>query len=169
MMGRWTPRLARASARCSQRPALRIDRLAPAEAQAAAAVGRVLLVDIRSEDERRRDGVVPGALHLPRTVLEWRVDPASGWQNPHVGDPPPHLVLLCTDGYSSSLAAATLVELGFSAGDVVGGFVGWRQASLELASAPDRPPGVLAGMHPPDPSGAGRLADEPERGYSLTD
>jgi len=148
---------------------LRIDRLAPTEAQAAAAVGRVLLVDIRSEDERRRDGVVPGALHLPRTVLEWRVDPASGWQNPHVGDPPPHLVLLCTDGYSSSLAAATLVELGFSAGDVVGGVVGWRQASLELASAPDRPPGVLAGMHPPDPSGAGRLADEPERGYSLTD
>jgi rhodanese-related sulfurtransferase len=63
----------------------RIERLAPDEAWQAASAGQALIVDIRSDDDRRRDGIVPGSLHIPRTVLEWRVDPASGSSNPHVG------------------------------------------------------------------------------------
>jgi rhodanese-related sulfurtransferase len=128
----------------------RIERLEPREAWAAASAGEALLVDIRSEDDRRRWGVAPGGLHLPRTVLEWRVDPTSGWHNPHAAGH--RLVLLCTDGYSSSLAAATLVELGHPrAGDVSGGFRAWRLAGLPVVAAPEREDGVLPGMHPPDP------------------
>ena len=130
----------------------RIERATPADAYAAASAGEALVVDIRSDDDRRRDGVVPGALHLPRTVLEWRVDPASGWSNRHVGGFERRLLLLCSEGYSSSLAAATLVDLGFArAGDVIGGFVAWRQAGLTVGVAPERPQGDLPGMQGPDP------------------
>ncbi len=115
----------------------RIARLDPATAWAAARAGDALIVDIRSDDERRRDGVVPGSLHVPRTVLEWRVDPESGWANPHVGGADRRLILLCAHGWSSSLAAATLLDLGYSAaGDVEGGFEAWRAAGLPTASAP---------------------------------
>jgi rhodanese-related sulfurtransferase len=113
----------------------RIDRLDPHEALAAVEAG-ALLVDIRSQDARDRDGVVPGALHLPRTVLEWRVDPDSPSRDARVGGLDARLILLCDHGYSSSLAAATLVELGFArAGDVVGGFEAWRAAGLPVVQA----------------------------------
>ena len=79
------------------------------------------MVDIRSGDVRARTGVVPGAFHIPRTVLEWRVTPSSEWRNPHVSGLE-HVVLLCDGGYSSSLAAAILLDLGVDAGDVIGGF-----------------------------------------------
>jgi rhodanese-related sulfurtransferase len=131
--------------------ASRIERLAPPDAQAAAADG-ALLVDIRSEDARERDGVIPGALHLPRTVLEWRVDPGSAWRNPAVGGLDRRLLLVCDHGYSSVLAAAGLRELGFDrVGDVVGGFEAWAAAGLPVSPAPPaRPPGELPGMGPPD-------------------
>jgi rhodanese-related sulfurtransferase len=110
-----------------------------------------LIVDIRSDDDRRRDGVVPGALHIPRTVLEWRVDPSSGWHNPRVGGRDRRHLLLCSDGFSSSLAAAVLVDLGFAlAGDVVGGFSAWRRLGLPVHVASERPDGTLPGMGPPD-------------------
>jgi rhodanese-related sulfurtransferase len=86
----------------------RIDRLEPVDAWAAAYAGEVLVVDIRADDDRRREGVVPGSLHVPRTVLEWRADPASGWSNPHLARRDRRVVLLCAHGYSSSLAAAVL-------------------------------------------------------------
>jgi len=130
----------------------RIDRLEPVEAFAAMEDG-ALVVDIRSDRDRERDGIVPGSLHVPRTVLEWRVAPGSPWRSPHVGGLDQRIVLLCDHGYSSSLAAATLVELGFKrAGDVVGGFDAWRAAGLPTASAAPRAlePGELAGMGPPD-------------------
>jgi len=130
----------------------RIERLEPAAALAALEEG-ALLVDIRSDSNRERDGIVPGSLHIPRTVLEWRVAPDSPWRNPHVGGLDERIVLLCDHGFSSSLAAATLVELGFArAGDVVGGFEAWCEAGLATASAPPsgREPGRLAGMGPPD-------------------
>ena len=130
----------------------RIERLEPAEALAAMDDG-ALLVYIRSREARERDGVVPGSLHLPRTVLEWRVDPDSPWQNPHVGGLERRIVLLCDHGYSSILAAATLVDLGFArTGDVVGGFSAWRAAGLPFVDATDPllAAGVLAGMKPPD-------------------
>ncbi|HEX6724677.1 MAG TPA: rhodanese-like domain-containing protein [Gaiella sp.] len=128
-----------------------IQRVDPATAWVAASAGEALIVDIRSDDERRRDGIVPGSLHLPRTVLEWRVDPESGWSNDHVADSGRRLVLLCAHGWSSSLAAATLVDLGYAdVGDVEGGFEAWLAAGLPHASATERPRGVLPGMAPPD-------------------
>jgi rhodanese-related sulfurtransferase len=128
----------------------KIERLAPDEAWQAASSGQALIVDIRSDDDRRRDGIVPGSLHIPRTVLEWRVDPASGSSNPHVGDRDRRLLLICSHGESSSLAAATLVEMGFGrAGDVSGGFEAWLASDLPTAPAPERSDGGLPGMAGP--------------------
>ena len=128
-----------------------IRRVDPETAWAAASAGEALIVDIRSDDERRRDGVVPGSVHVPRTVLEWRADPTSSWSNEHVAGSGRRLLLLCAHGWSSSLAAATLVELGHEdAGDVGGGFEAWVAAGLPRAGARERPPGGLPGMTPPD-------------------
>jgi rhodanese-related sulfurtransferase len=128
-----------------------IARVDPGTAWAAAGAGEALIVDVRSDDERRRDGIVPGSVHIPRTGLEWRVDPESGWSNPHVVATERRLILLCAHGCSSSLAAATLVDLGYpDAGDVEGGFEAWLAAGLPTASAPERPAGALPGMAPPD-------------------
>ena len=124
----------------------RIVRREPIAALAAQRDG-ALIVDIRSDAPRARDGIVPGSLHLPRTVLEWRVDPESPWRNPHVGSLDREVLLLCDHGYSSSLAAATLVDLGFErAGDVIGGFEAWAAAGLPVAAAPP----------PADPPGSAR-------------
>jgi MFS family permease len=127
-------------------------RLDPLEAEEAASRG-ALLVDLRSDDERRREGVVPGSIHIPRSVLEWRVDPDSGHTNPYLGGLERRLVLFCADGYSSSLAAASLRELGCRmATDVVGGFAAWKAAGL-----PVQPPQTvvsgsgLPGMEGPEP------------------
>jgi rhodanese-related sulfurtransferase len=122
-----------------------IARYTPAEARS----GGVVLVDLRSNDERARDGIIPGSIHVPRSVLEWRCDPASGWSNPTVSDRALPLVLVCAHGYSSSFAAAALVELGFArAGDLIGGFEAWREAGLPVAAAPP-PDDALPGMGGP--------------------
>lgn len=128
-----------------------IERLDPVEAHEAMLAG-ALLVDIRSDLARDRDGIVPGSLHIPRTVLEWRVASDSTWRNPSVVGGGQRLILICDHGCSSTLAAATLVELGFHrAGDVVGGFAAWREAGLPVAAAPPAvPPGELPGMGGPD-------------------
>jgi len=129
----------------------RIRRLGPEEALAAAEAG-ALLVDTRSREARARDGVIPGSLHLPRTVLEWRVDPDSPWRNEHVGGLDRQLVVVCEEGFSSSLAAAVLVELGFEdAGDLVGGFAAWKAAGLPVAPAPEPGDGRLPGQGDPAP------------------
>jgi rhodanese-related sulfurtransferase len=109
--------------------AARIRRYEPAEARAAAERGAIV-VDIRAADTRERDGVIPGSLHVPRTVLEWRADPTSEWRNPALAGVA--LILVCDHGYSSVLAAATLVDLGVDAGDVVGGFEAWAAAGLPV-------------------------------------
>jgi rhodanese-related sulfurtransferase len=113
----------------------RIARYEPAEAHAALSRGAVL-VDTRSAEDRTRDGVVPGSVWYPRSVLEWRLDPGSPTRAP---DAPPldaEVILVCAHGYSSSLAAATLVHLGFArAGDVVGGFDAWAAAGLPVERA----------------------------------
>jgi rhodanese-related sulfurtransferase len=129
----------------------RIERLEPRVAWAEASQNAALIVDIRSQDERRRDGVVPGSVHVPRTVLEWRVDPAGEWRNPYIGGRERRLVLLCAHGFSSSLAAATLVELGFvRAGDVIGGFAAWLDEGLPVQPAVQPALDVLPGMGAPD-------------------
>ena len=119
----------------------RLRRLEPAEAREAVGSGAVL-VDIRAESQRERDGVVPGALYIPRNVLEWRCDPQSDWREPLVSDPDQTVIVMCDAGYQSSLAAANLQELGLAhATDLAGGFQAWREAGL-----------------PVEPAGAGRGA-----------
>ena len=109
-----------------------LERLTPTQAREAQATGAVVL-DIRSREQRRADGEVPGALRHPRNVLEWRVDPGSAHRDPAVGGVETHLIVLCAEGYQSSLAAATLQRLGFSrATDVAGGFAAWLDAGLPV-------------------------------------
>jgi rhodanese-related sulfurtransferase len=112
-----------------------LARLEPLDARAAMRSG-ALLVDIRSEVQRDADGVVPGALFFPRNVLEWRLDPASGHADPRIPGRDTEVILMCNEGYQSSLAAATLQELGFArATDLVGGFQAWRAAGLAVEPA----------------------------------
>lgn len=130
--------------------AARIERLEPREALAAIERGAVL-VDVRCDTSRARDGIVPGALHIPRSVLEWRLAGEAAWRTPYVAGREVQIVLLCDHGYSTVLAAATLVDLGFTrAGDVVGGFEAWRAAGLPVAAAPPSPPVGPPGLGPPD-------------------
>jgi rhodanese-related sulfurtransferase len=110
----------------------RLRRLTPVEAAAAARQG-ALLVDIRSERQRERDGIVPGSRFVPRNVLEWRLDPACRFRDPALARPREQVILLCDEGCQSSLAAVTLQRLGLGrATDVVGGFQAWRTAGLPV-------------------------------------
>ena len=109
-----------------------LRRLEPAEASSAMASGAVL-VDIRAESQRHSEGEVPGAVFIPRNVLEWRCDPRSEFQDERVSDPGRPLIVMCDEGYQSSLAAATLQELGLErATDLAGGFRAWRAAGLPV-------------------------------------
>jgi rhodanese-related sulfurtransferase len=115
----------------------RLRRLTPPQARAAMAAGGVL-VDVRSESQRARDGVVPGSIFVSRNVLEWRADPRSGYADPALVARRGPLILLCAEGYQSSLAAATLHELGLTdATDVIGGFAAWRAAGLPVHALAD--------------------------------
>jgi rhodanese-related sulfurtransferase len=129
----------------------RISRLSPAEALAAVDDGG-LIVDIRSTGARWRGGIVPGSIHVPRTVLEWRLEPDGAWRNPHVRGLERRIVVLCDHGYSSIFAAEILVELGYlRVADVVGGFEAWVAAGLPVAPAPaGREAAELPGMGGPD-------------------
>jgi MFS family permease len=126
-------------------------RLDPAEAFAALQDGAAL-VDLRSQDERRREGIIPGSIHIPRSVLEWRLDPDSGYSNPHIRLQQ-KIVVFCAHGFSSSFAAVTVRELGCrSSTDIVGGFAGWKAAGFpvaELDEAQELSEGELPGMGPP--------------------
>jgi rhodanese-related sulfurtransferase len=109
-----------------------LARVGPAEANRAVAEG-ALLVDIRAESQRKRDGVVPQALFFPRNVIEWRADPSSSAHDPAFSDLDRPVVVMCDEGYQSSLVAATLKRLGFArATDLVGGFQAWRGAGLPV-------------------------------------
>jgi rhodanese-related sulfurtransferase len=113
----------------------RLERLEPRDADAAVRAG-ALLIDIRSEVQRTRDGLVPGALFVPRNVLEWRCDPASPHRDPRIDGHARQLILMCDEGYQSSLAAAALHELGLiRTTDLIGGFQAWRAAGLPVGPA----------------------------------
>ena len=129
----------------------KIARLTPVETLAAVDDGG-LIVDIRSVEARKRDGIVPGSIHVPRTVFEWRLESGGRWRNAHMGGLDQQIVVLCDHGYSSILAAAILIELGYArAGDVVGGFEAWAAAGLPVAPAPSRDQAAeLPGMDGPD-------------------
>jgi rhodanese-related sulfurtransferase len=116
----------------------RLDRLEPADAHRAMLDDGAILIDTRCAELRREAGVVPGSVHVPLSILYWRVDPASGHDDPRLSDPTAWLVLLCAHGYSSSVAAAILRDLGFDrATDVVGGFEAWTAAGLPVEPSTD--------------------------------
>jgi rhodanese-related sulfurtransferase len=107
----------------------RLDRLTPREALAAQA-GGALLVDIRPEANRAAEGAIPDAVVVERNVLEWRFDPSNDARLP-VASYDLQVIVLCNEGYTSSLAAAALQDVGVSqATDVVGGYRAWRAAGL---------------------------------------
>jgi rhodanese-related sulfurtransferase len=117
----------------------RLTRLTPAQTLHAMRAGAAL-IDIRSDSQIARDGIITGALVIPRNVLEWRLDPASQLRHPCAPQLADHVILLCDDGYQSSLAAATLQQLGFArATDVEGGFQAWRTVGLPVEQP--SPPG----------------------------
>ncbi|MGY0057935.1 rhodanese-like domain-containing protein [Streptomyces sp. LZ34] len=110
-----------------------LHRLGPAEAAAAQAEGG-LLVDIRYAALRERDGTIPGALIVERNELEWRLDPLCDHRLPEATDHDLRIVVVCNEGYASSLAAVSLRQLGLSrATDLVGGFQAWRAAGLPVS------------------------------------
>jgi len=110
----------------------RLDRLTPRQALRAAAAGAVL-VDIRPAAQRGAEGEIPGALIVERNVLEWRFDPASAARLPQAGYDL-QVVIFCSEGYTSSLAAAALQDLGIRrATDLAGGFLAWQAAGLPVA------------------------------------
>ena len=112
-----------------------LNRLTPAEARAAQRRGAIL-VDIRSDSQRSRDGTLPGAYAVSRNVLEWRCDPASPHRAPALARRDVQLVLFCDEGYQSSLAAATLHRFGLTrTTDLIGGFQAWRAAGLPVVQA----------------------------------
>jgi rhodanese-related sulfurtransferase len=113
-----------------------VRRLGPEEAQAAAARG-ALLVDTRTESQRREQGELPGALVIDRTVLEWRLDPRSGSRIPEAVDTDVEVVVVCRQGYSSSIAARSLRSIGlWRATDLEGGVEAWIAAGLPLHDGP---------------------------------
>jgi rhodanese-related sulfurtransferase len=114
----------------------RLERLEPRQAHEAVTDGAVL-VDIRSESQRARDGVVPEAVFVARNVLEWRCDPSSPHRDPRVSDPRRRVIVMCDEGFQSSLAAAALKDLGLPlATDLAGGFQAWRGAGLPVERQP---------------------------------
>ena len=113
-----------------------LQRLTPVEAQRAAACG-ALLVDTRTETQRREQGELPGALVIDRTVLEWRLDPTSADRIPEAVDFDVEVIVVCRQGFSSSLAAASLQSLGLHrATDLIGGIEAWVEAGLPLTTGP---------------------------------
>lgn len=110
-----------------------LQRVEPEDAAAALDTG-ALLVDTRPVAQRERDGEIPGAVIVDRNVLEWRLDPASAHRIPEVRGYEQQIIVVCNEGFASSLAAATLQQLGLrNATDLIGGFQAWRAAGLPVS------------------------------------
>ncbi len=120
-----------------------IRRYTPAEATGLVADG-ALLVDIRPAWQREADGEIPGSIVVERNHLEWRLHPGSGAALPQASHEQQWIVV-CTEGYTSSLAAAALVSLGLRAGDLEGGLYGWRDAGLPVVAGATDLEQVVAG------------------------
>ena len=110
-----------------------LARVTPAQAFDAAQRGEAVIVDIREEERRARDGRVPGAVEIARNVLEWRCAPESDFRDERICDPQRVVVVMCNEGYQSSLAAANLQRLGLpGATDMDGGFQRWIADGLPV-------------------------------------
>jgi aryl-alcohol dehydrogenase-like predicted oxidoreductase/rhodanese-related sulfurtransferase len=115
----------------------RLDRVDPRQAAEEQQAG-ALLIDIRPSEQRRREGTIPGARVMERNVLEWRLDPTSQWRIPEAQNHDVRVIILCSEGYTSSLAAAALQDLGLTnATDLAGGFCAWQQAAYRRRRAND--------------------------------
>ncbi|MGW1596852.1 rhodanese-like domain-containing protein [Streptomyces sp. SCL15-4] len=111
-------------------------RIEAREAHKAALLGDALLVDIRYAALRERDGLIPGAVVVERNELEWRLDPRGSHRLPEATGHDLRVVVICNEGYASSLAAASLHQLGLHrATDLVGGFQAWRAEGLPVEPA----------------------------------
>lgn len=109
-----------------------LDRLTPERASDEMRDG-ALLVDTRTFEQRRVQGDVPGAMRIDRTVFEWRLDPTGPWCIPEVSGADVRIIVMCRQGFSSSLAAASLQAIGITrATDIIGGFEAWRDAGLPV-------------------------------------
>ena len=112
----------------------RIHRHSPAQALQAQSEGAIIL-DLRCDSDRTAEGSIPGSLPTALSVLPWRVDPASPSRDERLTSREATLILVCNDGFSSSLAAANLVDMGFAnAGDLEGGYRAWAAAGLPVES-----------------------------------
>jgi len=110
----------------------KLVRIEPKEAAAELANG-ALLVDTRTEAQRARQGEIPGAIVIDRTVLEWRLDPKSPSRIEQATDHQIRVIVVCAEGFSSSLAAASLQDIGLvNATDLIGGFQAWKAAGLPV-------------------------------------
>ena len=113
-----------------------LRRLTPARAAEAREHG-ALLVDTRTAAQRARQGELPGAIIIDRTVLEWRLDPGGRWRIPELTGADQVVIVVCSQGYSSSLAAASLQAVGLpNATDMVGGALAWIEAGLPVSPGP---------------------------------
>ncbi|MFH8337986.1 rhodanese-like domain-containing protein [Streptomyces sp. AM6-12] len=108
-------------------------RIEAREAYDTARTGEALLVDIRYAALRERDGLIPGAVVVERNELEWRLDPQGSHRLPEATSHDLRIVVICNEGYASSLAAVSLHQLGLHrATDLVGGFQSWRSTGLPV-------------------------------------
>lgn len=124
----------------------RLDRLTPTQAHAAVAAG-ARLVDIRPAWQRAAEGEIPGAVIVERNHLEWRLHPASPDRLP-LADTTSRWIVVCSQSYTSSLAAAALVSLGVDATDLIGGFEAWQSDGLPTVAGPTRDEQIV-GRQPP--------------------
>lgn len=115
----------------------RIWRVGPQELDSISAQGG-LLIDIRTPAQRSEEGEIPGAVCVERNVFEWRLDPAGPHRIPEVSDHDQPVIVICSEGYASSLAAAILVDMGYErAGDLVGGYRAWHRWFAGRRPLPD--------------------------------
>jgi rhodanese-related sulfurtransferase len=126
----------------------RLHRLTPSEAYREATAGAVL-VDIRPAHLRAEQGEIPGSIVIERNHLEWRLDPDSDARLPWVTGYDHRIIVFCVEGYTSSLAAAALHDLGLTkATDMAGGFQAWTADGLPSAPASARTATIAPGAAP---------------------
>jgi rhodanese-related sulfurtransferase len=109
-------------------------RVSARQAAAEIAAGKAILIDIRGDYQRELDGLIPGADVVARNVLEWRLDPACAHRDERLTASDARVILICDEGYQSSLAAANLRRIGVDATDLEGGFKSWRAAGLPVSA-----------------------------------